>query len=278
MNQIRKRLVLVANGNKPEACRLAAETAAWLAEIAEVLAVITDATSDLEALQPDLVVVFGGDGTVLNAAARLGNCEAPLLTVHLGRLGYLAEVRPDDLRLALWRALDGKFRISRRMRLVASVQDDRGETWQGIASNEFALLTGQPGRAAHFEVFADERPLTRFAADGVIVATATGSTAYSLSAGGPILNPELRAMLLVPICPHHLANRPLVLGEGEVIRLRHLDGKPVPLAADGRHVRLVAIQESIILRPAAKDLLLIVDDTAGRYDILREKLGWGGKS
>jgi len=274
--QKRKRVALVANKNKPAACQRAAETAAWLAERAEVVGVIADAESDLAALRPDLVVVFGGDGTVLNAAARLGECEAPMLTVHLGRLGYLAEVQPADLRPALERALAGHFRLSRRMRLVAVIKREGDEVWRGIAINEFALLTGQPGRAAHFEVLVDDRPLTRFAADGVIVATATGSTAYSLSAGGPILNPELRAMLLVPICPHHLANRPLVLGDGETLRVRHLEDTSVPLAADGHRVRPIARNESILIRPAAKDLCLIVAEASGRYDILRQKLGWGG--
>lgn len=270
-------ILLIANNEKPAALRLAHDAESWLTERGRTVIVDSEPESDLSLHHAELVVVFGGDGTVLRAVGRLGDNPPPLLTVNLGRLGFMAEIAPNDVCPMLERVLRGDYKLSERMLLSAEVFNGNDRiVWHGHAVNEFVVAPAKPGRVMQIEVRAADHPLTTFAGDGLIVSTPTGSTAYALSAGGPIVSPELRAMLLVPICPHHLSNRPLVLDEREVITVRHLGDGCARFATDGR--------EPICLDPASRAEIrvsdcrfhLILGQRVGRYDILRNKLGWGG--
>ncbi len=271
-----KRILLVANAKKENALPLAHEAAAWLKGKAQVIGPDTTVDSDLAQYKADLVVVFGGDGTVLNAVRRLGCRQPPLLTVNIGHLGYLAEVSPDELDTALQRILDGNYRISERMLLHGHVLQAGKEIWHGHAVNEFVFSPETQGRTTRIRVEVDGRPLTCFRGDGLLVATPTGSTAYAMSAGGPIISPEMRAMVLVPICPHHLANRPLVLEAEEVLTIQHPGAGAARFSADGREIMF--LQEDQVLKVWGSDqyFRLILGESLGRYDILRAKLGWGG--
>ncbi len=268
-------VLLIANPDKPQAARLAEAAAAWLAGRAEVLGVETSADGDLSRHAADIAVVFGGDGTVLSAVRRLAPRRPRLLAVNLGRLAYLAEAGPDELNQTLERALAGSCRLSLRMLLAARLLAGGRELWRGEALNEFVIAPALAGRMIRLEVKVDGRLLTTVAGDGLIVATPTGSTAYSLSAGGPIVNPELRATLLVPISPHQLANRPLVLGEDEVLTISHAESREVRLMADGDGGRVLPPGGEVEIRPAGEPVKFVVDCFRGRYDVLREKLGWG---
>ncbi len=270
-----RRVLLVANVEKPNARELAEQAAEWLGSRVEVLGPDTSIDGDLSGHEADLVVVFGGDGTVLNAIRRLGRQQPPLLTVNLGRLGYLAEVSPDELRPTLARVLDGRFRISERMLLHGHVEKDGESLWHGHAVNEFVFSPSQRGRLSELELEVDGRPLTRLIGDGLIAATPTGSTAYAMSAGGPILSPELQAMVLVPICPHHLGNRPLVLDREETLSVRHVGRGDLHLIADGAGCTCADAEDVIKVRCSDLTFRLILGEALGRYDVLRAKLGWG---
>jgi NAD+ kinase len=271
-----QRVLLVANSSKPDALRLAEAAREWLSGRVEVLALETGVETALEEYHPDLAVVFGGDGTVLNAVRRLGTACPPFLTINLGRLGYLAEVGPEEVRGTLERVLSGHYRISERMMLRAEVRQDGETRWSGHALNEFVFAPLRRGRLVGFGISLDGRMLTRYAGDGAIVASPTGSTAYALSAGGPIVSPELRAMVLVPICPHQVSNRPLVLGEHETVQARHDAREDLRLAADGVDRAPVPPRATVEIRPSERVFRLILSEEVGRYDILRAKLGWGG--
>ncbi len=271
-----QRVLLVANSRKPEAIRLAEAAREWLASRVDVLALETSVGTDLEPYHPDLAVVFGGDGTVLNAVRRLGSACPPFLTVNLGRLGYLAEVSPEEVRATLERVLAGHYRISERMMLRATIREGESALWTGHALNEFVLAPLRRGRLVGFAIALDGRMLTRYAGDGLILASPTGSTAYALSAGGPIVSPELRAMVLVPVCPHQVSNRPLVLGEHETLDARHDAREDLRLAADGVDRHAVPPGARVRIEPSDRVFRLILSEEVGRYDILRAKLGWGG--
>lgn len=184
----------------------------------------------------DLVLSFGGDGTMLRAVDRVYAAGVPVLGVNVGQMGYLAEVEPDELPDALDRLLAGDFTVAERMMLhvrVASPGPADGEYW---ALNEAVLEKPHPGRLARLDVRINDAPFTSYAADGVIVATPTGSTAYSFSARGPIVSPRLRCLLLTPASPHMLFDRSLVLAADEVLELEVTHGRPVLLTLDGREI------------------------------------------
>lgn len=270
-------VLLIANNEKPTAVRLAGQAADWLRGQGKEAVLDCEPESDLSRHGAELAVIFGGDGTVLRAVGRLGADAPPLLTVNLGRLGFLAEISPEDLCPTLERVLAGEYRLSTRMLLHAEVFNAEGDViWHGHAVNEFVVAPAQPGRIIGIEIQADGRPLTTFSGDGLIVASPTGSTAYSLSAGGPIVSPELRAMLLVPICAHHLSNRPLVMDEHEVLRVRHLGDGCARFASDGREPICLDPDSHAEIKASKRAMRLVLGEKTGRYDILRDKLGWGG--
>lgn len=272
------RILLAANLEKPRARELVEEARAVLEGRATV-DLETDPEADLAGYAPDLVTVFGGDGTVLSVAKRLGDRSPPILTVNLGKLGFLAEVAPGDLRASLLRFLDGHYRLSERIVLEARLlmgDKHAEELWRGTCLNEVTLAPAQPATMIHLRTEVDGRGLTPLSGDGLIVSTPTGSTAYALSAGGPILNPELAAMLLVPICPHFLSNRPLVLGAEEVLTVR-LEGKrDAKVVCDGMLVGSLTADVRLEARCGKRRLKLVCGESLGTYDILRAKLGWGG--
>lgn len=273
-----RRVLFIVNADKPDAAVLAQRAAHFLEGKAEVLPLATDPHADLSSFSADIAVIFGGDGTVLNAFWRLGTTPPPLLTINLGRLGYLAETSPSQIEEMLTEVLEGRCRVSERMCLEVQILSRTSEvTWRGVVVNECAVLSAQPGRMARIEVAVDGRFLTRYGGDGIIIATPTGSTAYALSAGGPILNPELRASVLVPVSPHHLAHRPLVLGEEERLTIRSCGEQAVMLMGDGRPIRTLAEEERIEVFRSPTTLRLLLGQHTKRYDILRAKLGWGGR-
>ena len=271
-----KSVLLVANPNHEEAVASMEKLAAGLNVVAEVAGKVTEFDSDLSSYEVDGIVAFGGDGTILNIARRRGQNQVPVLGVNLGRLGYLAEFSLEEMDEGVAELLGGNASISPRMMLDCKVNAG-GKVSKFLALNDIVVSSTLMGRTGEVTVFVDDRPLTTLVGDGVIVSTPTGSTAYSMSAGGPILAPELRSMVLTPVCPHELANRPLVISDRERVRLTATERSgPVRLAADG-HAELYE-EEHLEVEVCASDTVFPLGQRkgSGRYEILRQKLGWGG--
>jgi NAD+ kinase len=226
----------------------------------------------------DLVVVLGGDGTLLAAARAIGDRDVPLLGVNLGTLGFLAETSGAELLDALDSALAGRFEIASRMRLEVAVQPAGGGAGaRYLALNDAVIGKSALSRMIVLETRADGAEVTTYDADGLIVATPTGSSAYSLSAGGPLLLPEFEAIVLTPICPHTLTQRPLVLPETCVIEVRVRDarGGEVHLTVDGQVGQVIGQGDRVRVRRSSHPARFLVPPGRNRFAVMRTKLRWG---
>ena len=223
----------------------------------------------------DLVVALGGDGTILKAAqvSRFG--DVPILGVNLGRLGFLAGVGVEEVEEALERVLRGAYRIERRMAMTAKVEGEEGE---GVfALNDVVLEKGPSARMLEVEITVGEEFVSLYLADGLILSTPTGSTAYSMSAGGPIVHPAMDALIITPICPHSLSVRPMVV-PAEVtvwVRMRSNRGDPIQLTVDGQVGRMLRSDDRVRIRRSPHGVSLIAFEDQSFYQVLRTKLLWG---
>jgi NAD+ kinase len=244
----------------------------------------TWATAPLDALPPqvDVMLVFGGDGTLLGVAGAVANSAAdvPVLGINLGRLGFLTEVGREELTTALATVLAGRTRIETRLMLSGRV-DRRGDApLQHLALNDIVMTRGPLSRMIEIDVAVDGHFVCHVKADGLIIATATGSTAYNLSAGGPIVHPALDAILLTPIAPHTLTYRPIVLPATSSISLTPV-ADPHPAAADvvvtfdGQFGVTVERGHAVAIALAPRRLQLLRTSERTHFDMLREKLKWG---
>ncbi|MDR0361323.1 MAG: NAD(+)/NADH kinase [Planctomycetota bacterium] len=267
-------LVIIANPDKPDAVRFAEDARDELGRCGCRAVLSLDLADDLSRIRADMAVVFGGDGTVLGAVQRFGDEIPPILAFNVGRLGYLADNPPGGIMETISLALGGGLAESRRMTLDARVLRDGGDVWRGGALNEFVLSARLPGRIVPLAVSVDDEDVMYTRGDGIIVATPTGSTAYALSAGGPVASPELQAVIVAPICPHQLANRPMVLGPSETIRLRQFGEDRAELAADGMRRFHVAPGDVVEVRASTRTVRLL-SPPRGRFKVLRQKLDWG---
>lgn len=224
----------------------------------------------------DLLVVLGGDGTLLSVARAAGDREVPILGINLGTLGFLAEVSIDEMGPAIERALAGDLAIERRMRLSIDLGRDAAAPRSWIALNDAVIAKGASARIIDLETRADGQLVTTYHGDGLIVSTPTGSTAYSMSAGGPILLPGVASIVLTPICPHALNQRPLVLPEGAVVEVivRALGGD-VQLVVDGQEGAVLQESDRVTVRRSPVPTLLVVPPQRSRFEVLRNKLRWG---
>ena len=225
----------------------------------------------------DLVIVVAGDGTFLSAARSLVDQDVPLLGVNLGRLGFLADIMPDEMSDRLNEILDGDFFEERRFLLEVAVERGAERIYSGSALNEAVTHKSSMARLVELEIHIDGHLVNSQRSDGLIVATPTGSTAYALSGGGPILHPSLDAIVLVPICPHTLTSRPVVVGGGSVVEVVLGDGAEtaVQLSCDGRAKVDLAAGDRISIRKHRPDLRLIHPAGHEYYATLRAKLHWG---
>ena len=195
--------------------------------------------SDRSTQDADLLISLGGDGTILRSVELLGGAPVPILGVNMGTLGYLTEIEPEDLidRLEQWIKRDEKSVIvlDERMMLAVTLKSkSKSQTWRAL--NEAVIERQQSGHTVWLDVTINHEVFARYSADGVIVATPTGSTAYSMSARGPVVSPRHKAMLLTPVSPHMLFDRSLVLGPTETLSMQVVGTRPAELAIDGRHV------------------------------------------
>ncbi|MGH9430909.1 MAG: NAD(+)/NADH kinase [Terriglobia bacterium] len=228
------------------------------------------------AAQVDLVVVFGGDGTLLATARALDSKPVPILAVNLGGLGFMTVITRDDLYFTLEMVLRGDFQCDRRVQIRAEIMR-RGEAVSSLlALNDVVLNKGAIARILDFDMSVDGKFVSTYKADGLIVSTPTGSTAYSLAAGGPVIVPSVNAFIVTPICAHTLTNRPIVLPDTVTIDIT-LTGhsESVYLTADGQVAIAVRSGDTMRARKASSFVELVQPANRNYYEILRQKLKWG---
>ena len=228
------------------------------------------------ALKADLIISLGGDGTLLNIAPLVERPEVPILGVNLGALGFITEVAVDELESVLSKTLSGDYEVEKRMTLEVRVLGKNGRPHKFRVLNDVVIAKGARSRIIDLETYIGKDYLCTYRADGLIVSTPTGSTAYSLAAAGPILEPTLGAIVLAPICPHTLTHRPIVVPSNAVIRvtLRSF-GDTVILIPDGQQGIRLNNGDRVEARDYGLPVSLIKLPSRSYYEILREKLKWG---
>lgn len=229
--------------------------------------------ADQLAAESDMILSFGGDGTLLSTARKVGRHQTPILGVNFGGLGYLAEISLEDLYPRVQELLAGSFLIEERMVLECRVE---GSPQKYYALNDIVISKGGFPRVVSIRTTIEGRYLNTYVGDGLIIATPTGSTAYSLSSGGPIVEPGLRAIIVNPISPHTLADRPIVIGDDKEIEVR-IAGRydEITLVADGQVERSLTYGDTVLARRADYAVKLVLFGDKFFYDVLREKLKWG---
>ena len=224
----------------------------------------------------DMVIVLGGDGTLLSAARAIGRREIPLFPVNLGGLGFLTAITVEELYPELERALCGEHRIARRKLMTAEVVRGGEVVASFDALNDAVLTKSSIARMIDLDTYVDEQFVCAYKADGLIIATPTGSTAYSLSAGGPIIFPSVPAICLTPICPHMLTNRPVLVPETSVIRVTSRGpDESVYLTIDGQVGTPIRERDVVVCHSSHHSLLLTRPPRMMFFDVLRQKLKWG---
>ncbi|HEY6443713.1 MAG TPA: NAD(+)/NADH kinase [Candidatus Acidoferrales bacterium] len=239
--------------------------------------VVSDALSrDALCEKIDILIVLGGDGTLLSAARALGGHRVPILAVNLGGLGFLTSVTLDELYPLLERVLAGKHRTSERMMLDAEVVRDGQSAERQCALNDAVANKGAVARMLDFDLSVNGDAVGRYRADGIIVATPTGSTAYSLAAGGPIVDPDLDCFIITPICPHMLTNRPLVIPGTARVELDFAAADdPVYITLDGQIGFELKANDRVTITKSSNRVALIRPPSKTYFEVLRSKLRWG---
>ena len=270
------KLALVGNPHKESVSAAIGEFSAFIEDKADILwhgtidACLPDTLSAC-----DYVVVFGGDGTLIAAARALNQLGVPVIGVNLGKLGYLAEFSVAELKKLFDRIVGNEAQVEKRMMLSCSVKE---KGFASTAMNDVFVTAGPPFRMVDLEITVDREPVVSCVSDGLILATPTGSTAYSLSAGGPILSSSMDAIVITPICPHSLSFRPIVINAQstvEIIGNRVHDG--TTLSIDGQVSCPLSTGDVVKITKAQGDFLVVSNPLRSRWDTLATKLGWAGK-
>ena len=284
-----KTIGLIAHTGKPGAAELVNKLRAEL-ERAGVKVNVETATAALVGLkegrttaelgaEADLLVVLGGDGTILNVVSNLGETIKPIFGINIGSLGFLTCLNSSAYQEAVSSIVSGKFTLSERVLLAVEVNKDAKRVHHMIALNDAVLSRGEISRLIRLRTRVNGAALTEFNADGLVVATPTGSTAYSLSAGGPILEPQSGVFVITPICPHVLTNRSVIVGDGAVIEVEASEPDyPVYLTLDGRSPVPLEFGSVVTIRRAEKTLPLAVLPELSFFEVVRQKLKWSGSA
>jgi len=225
----------------------------------------------------DFVVALGGDGTVLRVARAVSKWNVPVLGVNVGRLGFLAATEVGATYRTLSRVLAGQGRVEHRSMLTVEVTSRGKNHGPFLALNECVIRSGATGRILMLQAFVQDRPLANYIGDGLIVSTTTGSTAYNLAASGPIVHPAVDVLMITPICPHSLSQRPLIIPTSEIVTVR-ID-RPLTsaiLSLDGQVNHALSPGDRVEIRQATERAPFLVDPDRNFYQVLQSKLKWGG--
>lgn len=228
----------------------------------------------------DLAIAIGGDGTMLYASRLVRESNTPILGINRGRLGFLADVTPDDMLASVAQVLNGQYSEDSRLMLEAELVGSDGRRQVAYALNDVVLQRRETGRMVDFETSISHRYVNTHSGDGLIVATPTGSTAYALSCGGPIIEPQLNAVVIVPICPHTLTDRPIVMPASHPIEVKLLerDDTKAEITVDGFSMGDIRPNDKLSIKAANTRVTLIHPPGYDFYGILRSKLFWGRDS
>ncbi len=287
---------IIYNDIKPIACRTALELQDQLRSCGWEVAMATGVGGILGCSQPGslkcytsseamippgfdqtmtFAIVLGGDGTVLSACRQVASCQIPLLTINTGHMGFLTEAFLNQLPEALDQVIAGNYDLEERVMVTVQVVRENQVLWEALSLNEMVLhkepLTGM----CHFEIQVGQHALVDIAADGVIVSTPTGSTAYALAAGGPVIAPGVSALQLIPICPHSLASRALVVADTEPINIFPANHEQLVMVVDGNAGCYVTPDDQVRIQKSPYAARFIRLSSPEFFKILREKLGWG---
>lgn len=286
MNTVIKKVGIYAKKNHPDAAqiaadirdRLEAESITILMEdsLAEQVGQVRGYAEDEIPAQVDLLIVLGGDGTLISVARQVGDLPVPILAVNLGSLGFLTEITRRELPAMLNQIVQGQFEVSDRMMLDAVIYRDDQVLGEYTVLNDVVINKGALARIIDMQTSVDGSHLTTFKADGLIIATPTGSTGYNLAAGGPIIYPGINSLVITPICPHMLTNRPIIVSDEARIQIEvKFDDDVVFFTADGQVGRKLLPGDLVEVRKSQSRTLLIASPSKDYFEILRTKLSWG---
>ena len=279
-------VALVVHRQRPEAVRAAKDAAGWLSEGGHEVRVIREDAEHLDlrewscdpeklASGLDLAVSLGGDGTMLRTVELVAEDGVPVLGVNIGRLGYLTELEPSQLHAALDRFLAGNYDVEERMTLQVRVDATSGTATSGtfLALNEAVIEKAAAGHTIHAALYINGNFFTTYAADGLIVATPTGSTAYAFSVRGPIVSPRQQALIVTPVSAHMLFDRSLVLDSTETVRIALTDDRPATLTIDGRELGTLTSGDAITCEAGPHAARFVTFEPRDFYNIIKTKFG-----
>jgi NAD+ kinase len=274
----RLRAVLLSSGQRAQFLSEIDRVRPLIEQHAEIVAEDFSGQNPVSAGDADLAIVFGGDGSILRAAHQMGQRQLPVIAVNLGKLGFLADVCPDEVPRILSELCAGRLQIVEHLMLDCSVICGGEVKCRQMGLNEIAVRTGTPFLLMNINLYVDSELVTTYSGDGVIVSTPVGSTAYSLSAGGPILRKDLDAVVITPLSPHTLTNRPVVDSADRIYEMQviepHVDTSAV---VDGRVLCRLEREDRVRVTRAPVRFKLVAPPGHSYYRTLREKLNWGGQ-
>jgi NAD+ kinase len=287
-----KRVGIVLKPHQPQALKTICDLTLWLGQRGIELAggpeiereriqhetgcAVKEVGSDTLAAAVDLMLVLGGDGTMIGTARLIGDEEVPVLGVNYGGLGYLTEFRIEELYDALEMILAGNYRLDKRVMLTVELHSGEESVLRSSVLNDVVINKSALARIIEIEAFLNKQFVSSFRADGLIVSTPTGSTAYNLSAGGPIIFPSMNAVVITPICPFTLSNRPLVVPDDAVIELlMKTEQEDVVLTLDGQVGHPLKVGDRVVISKSRTTFNLIQPSNRNYFDVLRDKLRWG---
>ena len=271
-----RRIMVLGNASRPGVSEEAGRLLPFLRQHCDVTVFDLLQSEDLTGVEADLALVLGGDGAILRAARQMAYRQVPVLGVNLGKLGFLADLSPDELRRLFAHVLAGEYRVTHHLmyECVVAPEGETGQCFLGL--NEVAVQNGPPFHLIELDLIIDGEEVSRYSCDGLIVSSPVGSTGHSLSAGGPILGQDLSAFVITPICPHTLTNRPLVDSADRVYTIgirRAPEG--ATLIVDGQLNVPVTVRHRITIRRAPVTFQLMKVPGRSYYRTLRSKLNWG---
>jgi NAD+ kinase len=281
---VRKRIhraIIFVNSLKEEAITLRREVEQYLQKLSIASEMIVVDESNVPSIpeNTDLAITLGGDGTLLYGTRCLAGRNIPILAVNLGDFGFITEISRAEWADVLTNYLEGRLGVSRRVMLDTELCRAGKPLKRFSGLNDAVVRAGDFARIITLRVQLSNTYVARYRADGLIVATPTGSTAYSMSAGGPILHPEMDAFILNPICPFTLSNRPIVIPGGEIciLEVEEIQRTDIVLMIDGQEVCNLKPKDQVVFRKSARHTLIIQSDKRNFYEVLRSKLNWAGE-